>query len=118
MTKYKNNEYVPAIGDNEINKMVLDEWERKLDFVEDDIEISVQPMTIIQMRNERTLFFDVKFNQYFYIVQLFSEHKINHVKVIYMKSICGKFKQQFTDGFFDYLLSSKQLIERQDVNTK
>jgi hypothetical protein len=75
-------------------------------------------MTIIQKRNERTLFFDVKFNQYFFIDKIFSEHKVNHCKVIYMKSICGKFKQQFSDTYFDFLCSTNELILNYNVNTK
>jgi len=32
------NEFVPALGDDEVREMVLDEWERKFDLVEDETE--------------------------------------------------------------------------------
>jgi len=75
-------------------------------------------MTIIQMRNERTIFLDTKLSKQFYIDKIYSEHKINHVKVIYMKSICGKHKAQFTDVYFDYLVNTKQLIKQENEHTK
>lgn len=40
-------EVVPALGDNEVREMVLDEWERKFDLVEDESEEVISESTSI-----------------------------------------------------------------------
>ena len=48
-------EFVPALGDDEVREMVLDEWERKFDLVEDESEeVISEPTPIVDVVVEET----------------------------------------------------------------
>jgi hypothetical protein len=47
-------EFVPALGDNEVKEMVLDEWERKFDLVEDESEEGIPEPAPIPLVVEET----------------------------------------------------------------
>ena len=48
-------EFVPALGDDEVREMVLDEWERKFDLVEDESEeVIPEPTPIVDVVVEET----------------------------------------------------------------
>lgn len=66
-------------------------------------------LTLIQMREQRTLFLDKRNEKTYYINNLFSEQKVNHIRVIYLVSTDGKHKQQFSDYYFFYLLYVNQI---------
>lgn len=63
-------------------------------------------LTLIQMRAQQVLFFDNKTQNTYYINNIISEHRTNHIRVIYMQQVRGGHKQQFTDYFFFKLLES------------
>jgi hypothetical protein len=49
------NEFVPALGDDEVREMVLDEWERKFDLVEDETEeVIIEPIPTSSIVEEPT----------------------------------------------------------------
>jgi hypothetical protein len=41
-------EFIPALGDDEVREMVLDEWERKSDLVEDESEEVIPEPTVVK----------------------------------------------------------------------
>ena len=66
-------------------------------------------LTLIQMREQRTLFLDKRTEKTYYINNLYSEHEVNHIRVIYLVSTDGKHKQQFSDYYFFHLLHLNQI---------
>jgi hypothetical protein len=65
---------------------------------------------IKQLYLHRNVIFDTKLNKGFFIYQIFSEQKVNHCRVIYMITINGSIKQQFTEDYFIKLVMCGQLI--------
>lgn len=66
-------------------------------------------MTLNQHKTNGTTFFDKRRCLPFKIYKIFADHKVNHVRVIYMRSVDGKHKQQFTEIYFNALLLDGQI---------
>jgi len=63
-------------------------------------------LTLIQMREQKILFFDNKHRNTYFIKNMVSEHEVNHIRVIYLVSTDGRHSQSFSDYYFFQLLSS------------
>jgi hypothetical protein len=68
-------------------------------------------LTLIKMQELQILFFDTKNQKKYSIYNLLSEHKITHVRVIYMISTDGLHKQQFSDYYFFKLLQTGKIYQ-------
>jgi hypothetical protein len=66
-------------------------------------------LSLIKMRELKTLFFDYKLQKTYTINKLVSDYDVNHVRVIYLVSTDGTHKQQFTDFYFFSLLQIGQI---------
>ena len=66
-------------------------------------------LSLIKMRELKTLFFDYKLKKTYFINKLVSDCRVNHVRVIYLVSTDGTHKQQFTDFYFFSLLQKQQI---------
>jgi hypothetical protein len=66
-------------------------------------------LSLIKMRELKTMFFDCKLQKTYIINKLVSDYDVNHVRVIYLVSIDGTHKQQFTDFYFFSLLQIGQI---------
>jgi hypothetical protein len=66
-------------------------------------------LSLIKMRELKTLFFDYKLQKTYTITKLVSDYDVNHVRVIYLVSTDGTHKQQFTDFYFFSLLQIGQI---------
>jgi len=64
-----------------------------------------QTLTLIQMREQQTLFYDTVMEKTYYIKNIISEHEVNHVRVIYLISTDTTSTQSFSDFYFFQLLS-------------
>jgi hypothetical protein len=68
---------------------------------------------IKQLYLHRNVIYDTKLNKGFFIYQIFSDQKVTHCRVIYMITINGSIKQQFTEDYFIKLVMCGQLIIEQ-----
>ena len=66
-------------------------------------------MSLNHYKNNGTTFFDKKLCLAFVIYKIFADHKVNHTRVIYMRSVDGKHRQQFTEGYFNKLVSTGEI---------
>lgn len=66
-------------------------------------------LSLIKMKELRTLFFDEKLKKTYIINHLVLDYNVNHVRVIYLVSTDGTHKQQFTDYYFFSLLRLGQI---------
>ena len=66
-------------------------------------------MTLLQFKNNGTLFYDEARRQTFRIYKIVSEHKVVHERVVYMVSIDKQHQQQFTATFFLKLIQSGKI---------
>ena len=67
-------------------------------------------MTFNQHKNNGTTFFDKRRCLKFIIYKIFADHVVNHTRVVYMRSVDGEHRQQFTDEYLNKLLLTGEII--------
>ena len=65
---------------------------------------------IKQLHLRSNVIYDIKLNKGFIINKIYSEQVVSHCRVIYLISLNGGTKQQFTEEYFNKLVSNGQLI--------
>jgi hypothetical protein len=65
---------------------------------------------IKQLYLRANVIFDTKLHKGFFIYKIYSEQKVSHCRVIYMSSINGSIKRQYSEDFFIKLVMCGQLI--------